>query len=380
MEHRSGGTPRSRSMPSRLSIALVVLVAATASAARLATRSHTPFQWDPVNFALAMDRIDVSQHQPHPPPAIGYVVAGRLLRPVVGDANLALVVWNLLMTAVATVLVFLFAARGASRHPERHGWLAVAFLLGSPLVWFYGCVAEIYATEMTLMLLVAYASFCVLNGDRGGGELLALTLAALGAFRVSGLAFALPLALYSCWRARLPRARRATILFLGATAAWLVPLLIVVGPGPYWGTFWDQFRQTSQATSVLAGASLRELNRHLRDFLLAVASGVGPPGLVVWPVFLIARKVRLLPSPGLVRLAGLWLFPATIFYVLIHMAKPGYVLACVPLLSLAAAFHYAQERSRAIRWVLAAAHTAAGGVFFLAAQPWTGAAIGEGLR
>jgi hypothetical protein len=358
----------------------VVLVAIAAALALFPARSRVPFAWDPVNFALALDRIDLLQHQPHPPPAVGYVVAGRLFRAVVGDANLALVAWNLLMTALTVVVLFVFAVRAAPSHAERHGWLAVAVLLGSPLLWFYGCVAEIYATEMALMLVVAYGCLRLFQGSPPHAYLCAAALAVLGAFRPSGVLFVLPLAAVAFWRLRTPARLRACALFAALTAAWAVPLLLTVGPATYLSNSWGHFVRTAGPTSAFTGASARELNRHVRDAAVTLASGLGPFGVLVWPLFLFVRRPRWRPAKVVILLTALWALPCLLFYVLVHMAKPGYLLPLVPVLCLAAAFHYGQEPRATVRWMIALLHVVAGALFFLVARPWTGAEIGEGLR
>jgi len=70
--------------------------------------------------------------------------------------------------------------------------------------------------------------------------------------------------------------------------------------------------------------------------------------------------------------------PFTLFYVLVHMAKPGYLLPLAPAMSLAMAFHYGQERRAGVLWALALGHLALGAAFFLTARPWSGPEIGEG--
>ena len=52
-------------------------VAVSAGAGLLAWLTRAPFRaerlsgWDPVNFALALDRWDLALHQPHPPGYLG---------------------------------------------------------------------------------------------------------------------------------------------------------------------------------------------------------------------------------------------------------------------------------------------------------------------
>src|SRR5258707_2465234 len=79
------------------------LVAAWVYVSRWPFRSHALFSWDSANFALALDKIDIAMHRPHPPGYLGYVFVARLLRHVFPDPNTALVVANLIATALAAL-------------------------------------------------------------------------------------------------------------------------------------------------------------------------------------------------------------------------------------------------------------------------------------
>jgi hypothetical protein len=362
---------------------LVILVSALAAALRLPTRSRLPVAWDPVNFSLAVDRLDLPSHQPHPPAAIGYVLVGRLLAPPVGDVHLALVLVNVAFTALAGLLVFALAFHASHTQRARRGWLALVALLASPLFWYYGCVAEIYAAETALGLLVAYACYRTLHGRPDHATLAGLALAVLGAFRVTGAVFLLPVFIATLVWAH-ARARRSAALgalaFVAGTAAWAVPLLLWAGPATYFRVLFSHFVTTAEPTSILAGGSLRILNRHVRDAMEALLAGVGLFNAVALPVYLVLRRPRLLPAPGLAGFAALWVLPGLSFYVLVHMAKPGYVLPAVPAACLVLAFLYGQEPRRLLRAVLVAGQILAGGWQFLLAQPGSGTAIGEGTR
>jgi len=74
-----------------------IAAAATVSAAiamRVPFRSHYLHSWDSANYALAMERIDIATHRPHPPGYVGYVMAARGLDAFLRDPNAALVCWN----------------------------------------------------------------------------------------------------------------------------------------------------------------------------------------------------------------------------------------------------------------------------------------------
>ena len=153
-------TARRLRLPARFaSTGVGVGVAVSAGAGLLVWLTRAPVRaerlsgWDPVNFALALDRWDLALHQPHPPGYLGYVLLGRLARLVTADANAALILVGAAATAAAAIVLWKLAvAIEVAPAPRAAGTVA---LLSSPLVWFYSAVAEVYALEMLCALLVA---------------------------------------------------------------------------------------------------------------------------------------------------------------------------------------------------------------------------------
>jgi hypothetical protein len=99
------------------------------------------YNWDAVQFALALREFDVAKHQPHPPGYFLYVGLGRLLNASLGDPTLAYVALAMLFSAGSTFVVYRLA--GAVRSANRPA--AAALLAVSPLFWFYGSVGLTYA-------------------------------------------------------------------------------------------------------------------------------------------------------------------------------------------------------------------------------------------
>src|SRR6476619_4708183 len=95
------GTPMT-SLRTRLAVAAFV-----AAAVLLVALAHSRFlfSWDSANFAFAVARIDIAQHRPHPPGYLGYVLAGRALRPWFAEVNGALIAFNVIALAGAACAV-----------------------------------------------------------------------------------------------------------------------------------------------------------------------------------------------------------------------------------------------------------------------------------
>ena len=62
-------------------------------------RARMLYNWDAVQFALALREFDVAKHQPHPPGYLLYVGLGRLANRSLGDPTLAYVALAMLFSA-----------------------------------------------------------------------------------------------------------------------------------------------------------------------------------------------------------------------------------------------------------------------------------------
>ena len=133
-------------------------------------------------------------------------MAGRLLDVVFHDANAALVAWNLIVSALA-VAVIVFFASSIERQRSLMPVAAGAVLATSPLLWFYGEVAEIYPTEMLAVLLIAWSAWIALEGSQRSMLWCAAALAGASLFKASAAALAAPVAFHA-WLRQSPAGRR----------------------------------------------------------------------------------------------------------------------------------------------------------------------------
>ncbi len=362
---------------------LLVVVASLLAVAlpRWLLRSRTPYNWDAANFTMAVEGIDLAQHRPHPPPAIGYVLGARVLRGLVGgEAHAALVGANVVFAAVSCVLVFLLAHTAASNHPLRHAWLAWVVFASSVQHAFNTCVGESYMSELATTLLAAW---CGWHAHRGSERALlagAAALALAGAFRLTGMIFLAPLGLFVLVAAPVSLAARIrTLAVFGlALAAWLIPLTAHVGPAEYSRLLWSQFSGTTESTRVLGHRSLTLLNRNLRDVAYSLVTGVGLFNMFALPVFAALSRPLLWPSRRTLAFAACWFAPASLFFVGVHMGKPGYTLMLLPVTALAVARTYAQEGRAWVLTLLVTGQLGCGALHFVQGHPPSGQAIGEG--
>jgi hypothetical protein len=309
---------------------LAALASLLALVTRLPFRSHALFDWDSANFALALDHIDIAAHRPHPPGYLGYVLAGRAFQWLGASANDALVWWNIVMTAVALFVTARWAAEasGGDSTGRRAAMAALALMATSPLLWFQTSIAEIYPSEMTGALVVAYLAWRSLSYPRGralNGAMIAL--GATVAFKVSAAVLIMPLVLYA-WLHQEPGRRLRTAVWLVGAIGTVVAAFLIVEPR-FFVLLLDQFHGATGSSSVVAGAQVFEsVNKNARDTLTAAASAFGvlhTLALLAW-IAIDRRVPRQLGGTVLALWAGPWL----IVLLFVHIGKSGYFLPLIP--------------------------------------------------
>src|SRR5919109_1389865 len=146
----------------RWDAACAVLLAVLTGLSRLPFRSHILYNWDAVQFALALGEYDVAKHQPHPPGYILYVALARLANAWVADPALAYVVLAVVFSGLTTFVVFYLAR---AMYGRATALAAAAVLAVSPLFWFYGTVGLSYTAEALFATIVASFAWRAARGS-----------------------------------------------------------------------------------------------------------------------------------------------------------------------------------------------------------------------
>ena len=359
----------------RYDLAAAVVLAALTVASRLPYRARMLYNWDSVQFALALNEYDVVKHQPHPPGYILYVALGRLVNHWLGDPTAAYVTLAVVFSGLTTFVVY-FLARTAYDRPTA---LASATLLAvSPLCWFYGSVGLTYAGEALVASTVAYFSFRALRGSDTDVWVAAGYLGLAGGFRQSALVLLFPLWL----GATMMGARRLRTIVIGlvviaaAALAWFLPMIWITGGlARYVAASVDLAETVVKPTSILGGATDATL-RMSRYMLESVVVALGPLVLAVLLLpWYIQRHGFRAPEWFFVG----WACPAVLVYTLVHFGQAGYVLTFLPglviLLShvVLVAFNSALATTPRIRTAVAVAVVMlvvlVNGAFFVSARP-----------
>jgi hypothetical protein len=357
-------------------LALVTLVS------RWPYRARMLYNWDAVQFALALREFDIAKHQPHPPGYLLYVGLGRLVNATIGDPSQAYVALAMLFSAATTFVVYWLAR---ALYDRATAVAAAALLAVSPLFWFYGSVGLTYAGEAFGASLVAFLALGALRGRESHVYLSALALGLVGGLRLSVLVLLFPLWLAAVVVGSRPLrptgARRlglAGVVLAAAVLSWLLPLMwLSGGPAAYFAASRQLYASVVLPTSILGGA-LDTTLRQARYLVESVAVGLGPLALalVALPVYVRRRGWR---TEEWFLLA--WIVPPAVFFALVHFGQAGYVLTFLPALvvllsrALLETATACSERLRRPRWRWALAAAALGPLllvntgFFVNARP-----------
>lgn len=218
---------------------------------RLLAVSCTLWDWDEVQFALAVENYDASDYRPHPPGFPLFIALAKLVRPFAASDFRALQAITLIAAmALFPVLFFFFRELRFRFETAFSGSLLAAFL---PNVWFYGGTA--FSDIPSLVLTVAGCAL-LLRGIRDERSALggALVLGLAAAIRPQALLVGCAPGLTLLWKRRRHWPLLLRVLLVGAAT------IITAYAGA-------AIASASVGDYLDAGRKLREYLRHVDSFL-----------------------------------------------------------------------------------------------------------------
>ena len=300
---------------------------------RIPFTSKLLYHTDSVQFALALEKYDITVHQPHPPGYFLYVMLGRLINFFVKDANSTFIFISILFSGLAVVAIYYL---GKEIFDKKTGILAALIALTSPNLWFHGEVALTYVVEAFFSAFVALLCWRMLKGEHKYIWLSVIALGIAGGIRQNTVVFLLPLWLFSIKRLPL-RKIIASIGLLGIVCLlWFIPMVWMTGG---WNAYNEAFRE--YRIFVIGHFSVFErgwvsfkmfslsLFRHL---IYGLGAGIFILGLAVYSLIRRGRLKSLERTKVL--FFCLWILPSVFFYLMIlyHPSSYGYVLILLPAL------------------------------------------------
>ncbi len=188
---------------------------------------QTSISLDSVQFALALEKYDITVHQPHPPGYFLYVMLGRLVNFFIKDANSTFIFISILFSGLAVVTIYYL---GKEIFDKKTGVIAALIALTSPNLWFHGEVALTYVVEAFFSSFVALLCWRILKGEHKYLWLSVIALGIAGGIRQNTIVFLLPLWLFSVKGVPL----RKIIASLGLLGDCLPPLVCPHGLDDRW--------------------------------------------------------------------------------------------------------------------------------------------------
>lgn len=315
-------------------ISLVLLFAATT----LPFRCHYPINWDAAQFVLGVRHFDVRVHQPHPPGYPLLIGLARIVDRVLDSPHLSvlIVVWAFGLGALLVLYWLVFSLWGS----RWAGFYSAVGLLLNPLFWYYRETALTYTVDAFVTLLVGGLSYRALSGSPRLQYSAAVALGLLGGVRPSLVLLLAPVVLFPSLAQKRHRATVAAVGLLGISVlAWLIPLIALSGGvSIFMETSSRLAVQGAANTSVLMGAGTEKMRQQLAAVIALVEI---PCNLMLLPALLgaltyfgdLVVKKRVGAESAFL---GCWILPSLLFFVLVHLGQPGYLLILIPLVYVSA--------------------------------------------
>lgn len=313
---------------------------------RIPLHSEYLYEWDSVHYALAIEKFDIAQYHPHPPGNPLFVLTAKLFNIIFNDANKAIVFMNIGLSALTIVLVHSIAK---NMFNNVVGIISSVVLLFNPIFWFYGEIASAYASEAFAAALIAYTSYKLIQGDTKIHYLYISTFVfgLMCGVRLNIILFLFPLWIFCVVMYRnekfgifiaLSRMLKVLPYFIFAVFIWFIPMILKTGGiSKYLELSKEIFFRASRETSILFGADVNTYYSMLINFIKWNMTGAWVV-LFLFPLYFFVNSdrrsllERVTEKRGL--FIALWMLPALIFHILIHIPKAGYIMTYLPAISI----------------------------------------------
>lgn len=291
-------------------------------------------QWDPIQFALALNHFDMSRHSPHPPGYLLHIAIAWVLNSLGTSPQHAIIGSSIVISMAVVVMVFIFLM-----YLRINRWIALIFSLASamhPLMLTYGTNGSVYPMDALFFPLLLLLAMHTLEKSSKKGILTWFFIWGLsGGARQNITIFMFPMAIYL-----LVKLRPGLKTFVKSLAAailgvllWFLPLIYLThGLKPLIEAFSAQFLSGwGHSISLIYGApwSMVEMNliSLLRWSILAFNLFI-----LLIPLAFTGRQKR----PALLILL-LGILPPYAWFILMYIGKPGHMVFLVPLAATLAA-------------------------------------------
>jgi MFS family permease len=300
---------------------------------RLPFTSKYLYHMDSGHYALALEKYNITVHQPHPPGYFLYVMMGRLLNLFIKDANVIFIVISIVFSGLTVAAVYYL---GKEIFNKKTGIFAALIAMTSPNLWFHGEIALPYIVEAFFSTFVALLCWRIYKGEHRYIWFSAIALAVAGGIRQNTIVFLLPLWLFSVKEVKIRKTVASVGLLIGCCLLWFVPMVTITGGwNAYQEAFSELWRFNTGHISVVEKGwdSFRMFSLRVSFFIIyGIGAGVSVLGLAT--SFIIFNKKIVSVDRKKLAFFSLWILPSLFFYLLIFIDSTslGYVLIYLPAL------------------------------------------------
>lgn len=308
-------------------------------ATRVPFTSRLLINMDSCQFALALEKFDITVHQPHPPGYFLYILLGRLLNVFIRDPNTVFVSISVFFSGLTVACVYLL---GKEVFERNIGSVAALLALSSPSFWFHGEVALSYMVEAFFSTAIAWCCWRILNGEEKYLWISAVALGVAGGIRQNTPVFLLPLWLYSVRNVAPGKIVASLCVFAATCLSWFIPMVWMTGGWEaYRGAFRELWLFNTGGRGVLQGewGYLRLFSLKMLLYLIyGLGAGLFPVALAAYSTTKRGQWKSADPTKAI--FFSLWVLPIMMFYVFVFLSiqNPGYILIFLPALFILASF------------------------------------------
>jgi hypothetical protein len=296
---------------------------------------HFLYNWDSVQFALALKKFDITQHQPHPPGYFFYVMLGKLINYFIQDPNLSFIILSIIMSILA-IIFFYFFCLNLYNHSETKALVITLFFLFSPIFWFFGEVASTYIADALFSILISFLIWQTITKKKNYSFLVSIILGLASGIRNSLIVLFLPLWLLMLLQLRpFKKILFNSLLLILSAFSWLLPLINLSGGfKSYFETTSSLFNYVGQKTSIFKGVALIVGLKQTTNVLRVLLVGIN---VLIFSIIFAGYlwfKRKLSINKSHITFYLFWILPSLFVYCLIHFGHVGYVLTILPALFL----------------------------------------------
>ena len=315
----------------------LVVFAALVVITRYPDRPGQLFAFDDVNLAYAAGHFDVRLSQPQPPGYPLFVLEMRVLRWLQFKRAESILLF--LALAGSTLALVVVSEFGKRLFGGLAGFFAACLLLLHPVFWHAGITSALRIQLALLSPVVAWSCWRVWNGEKPWGVRSAVILGLAAGVRPELSLLLLPLWAVCALRAKMSWREwgRALAAMTLAGLAWLIPTMFASGgPVTYIRACTEYIRDQASLGSGLFGAGPSNWQTTFWRLIAWTCCG-----LLSWTLpAVLAWKSKEGWDIGREKFVFffVWLAPAFVFGLLVHMADPGHSLAIAPPIALAGGY------------------------------------------